>query len=311
MPNGNAFNQRWIMEPKRQTVWGIPHATWFFAMGVGGALYLNRFLFGIDLGRILGMSAADILGMILISIGGLILIADLGQPLRFWKALRNPRTSWISVGAICDFIFMGAETLYVLPSLELGGARPFAALPTGDGSAIGLLLQVVAAIAAFIVIVYPGLVLASTTAIPFWNTTLIPLQFLAYAFTSALGLAVLAGVLGLSAGGLTLDTLVATGLMLAACLILIVAHLLNAANARRTALASAQILLRGDLKLSFWAGCLILGLAAPLLLVLFALGTGPSPTVGLALILAGILTLPGNYFAKYCVIRAGLYAPFL
>ena len=309
MPNGNAFNQRWIMEPKRQTVWGIPHATWFFAMGVGGALYLNRFLFGIDLGRILGMSAADILGMILISIGGLILIADLGQPLRFWKALRNPRTSWISVGAICDFIFMGADVLYVLPSLELGGARPLAALPTGDGTAIGSLLQVVAAIAAFIVIVYPGLVLASTTAIPFWNTTLIPLQFLAYAFTSALGLAVLAGALGLSASD-TAPILGPTALMLSVCLLLLVAHLLNAANARRTALASAQILLQGDLKLPFWAGCLVLGLAAPLALVLFALGTGPS-AAGAALVVAAILTLPSNFLAKYCVIRAGLYAPFL
>jgi len=42
---------RWVVEPKPQTVWGVPHASWFSAMGVGGALFINRLIFGIELGR--------------------------------------------------------------------------------------------------------------------------------------------------------------------------------------------------------------------------------------------------------------------
>lgn len=311
MRSGNPFTRRWVMEPKRQTVWGIPHATWFFAMGVGGALYLNRVLFGIELGRLLGMSLADVLGMALISIGGLILIADLGQPRRFLNALLNPRTSWISVGAICDFVFLGADGLYLLPSLEVGGVAPFAGLPLGEATVLGVVLQAIAALAAFVVIVYPGLVLASTTAIPFWNTTLIPLQFLLYAFASALGLAIVAAALGQPQSAIPGSWLLGGGLTLVLCLLLLMAHLLNAANARGTALASAVILLRGDLWLPFWIGCLGLGLALPLLLGLYAYATLASPANPILLAIAGLLTLPGNYFSKYCVIRAGLYAPFL
>ena len=66
---------RWVVEPKRQTVWGVPHASWFFAMGVGGALFINRLVFGIELGRFYGMIGADLLSMIGIHAGGLVVIS--------------------------------------------------------------------------------------------------------------------------------------------------------------------------------------------------------------------------------------------
>ncbi|HZD41824.1 MAG TPA: NrfD/PsrC family molybdoenzyme membrane anchor subunit, partial [Terriglobales bacterium] len=99
----NPFTVSLVMEPKPQTIWGVPHATWFFAMGVGGALFINRALFGIELGRVFGLMVADILSMILICAAGLVLISDLGKPFRVLRALMNPKTSWISIGAICDF----------------------------------------------------------------------------------------------------------------------------------------------------------------------------------------------------------------
>lgn len=302
---------RWVMESKPQTVWGIPHASWFFTMGVGGALFITRALFDMELGRVFGMVLADLLSILLIAIGGLILIADLGKPFRVLRALMNPRTSWISVGAICDFIFLTLDGLWVIADLEVGGARPLANLPWAGNSPLGIVFQLVAGATAFIVIVYPGLVLAYSPSIPFWNTMLIPLQFLIFAFASSVGMALLfafwipvpAAVLSTWAAGEVL--------LLAVALLLFVAHLLNGAYSHTTGRVSVNRLMKGELKVPFVWGLLVGGLVLPLLLGLYGfLWVNPAPDL-FFLALAGFITLPGNWLSKYVVIRAGTYAPFL
>jgi len=301
----------WIMEPKPQTVWGMPHATWFFAMGVGGALFINRALFNIEMRRVLGMPAADLLSMILIAIGGLILIADLGKPLRVLRALLNPRTSWISVGAIADFVFLILTGLWVIAGFEWQGARPLAGLPWAGNSPLGIAFQTVAGISAFIVIVYPGLVLSYSPSIPFWNTTLIPLQFLAFAFASALGLA-LAFALWSPVSPATL-TVWTHGeiLLLSLALLLLVAHLLNGSYSHATAKLSVHRLVKGDLRGVFVLGTLACGLLLPLLLSLYGSLGENSPANLVYLAVAGAMTIPGNWLSKYAVLKAGNYAPFL
>lgn len=307
----NPFTGRWVIEPKPQNIWGGPHTSWFFAMGVGGALFINRLLFGMDLGRFFGLILADVLSIVLISIGGLILIADLGKPFRVLRALMNPRTSWISVGAICDFIFLILDGLWLIADLELGGARPLAWLPWAGNSPLGIVFQAVAGAAAFIVIIYPGLVLAYSPSIPFWNTTLIPLQFLIFAFASSVGLSLLfacwipvpATLLATWAG--------AEILLLAAALLLFAAHLLNGAYSHTTGKVSVNRLIKGELRVPFVWGTLLGGLLLPLLLGLYGLvWSNPGPDL-FFLALAGAITLPANWLSKYVVIKAGTYAPFL
>lgn len=302
---------RWVMESKPQTVWGVSHTSWFFTMGVGGALFINRALFGMELGRVFGMVLADVLSIFLIAIGGLILIADLGKPSRVLRALMNPRTSWISVGAICDFIFLTLDGLWVITDLELGGVRPLAQLPWAGNSPLGIVFQLIAGATAFIVIVYPGLVLAYSPSIPFWNTMLIPLQFLAFAFASAVGLTLLFA-LWVPVPSATLATWAAgEAFLLAVALLLFAAHLLNGAYSHTTARFSVDRLMKGDLKVLFVWGLLPGGLLLPLLLGLYgSLWANPAPDL-FALALAGVITLPGNWLSKYVVIKAGAYAPFL
>jgi len=299
----------WVMEPKPQNVWGAPHTSWFFAMGVGGALFINRALFGIELGRIFGMAVADLLSMILIAIGGLILIGDLGKPLRVLRALLNPRTSWISVGAIADFVFLVLAGLWVIADLEWQGARPFAGLPWAGNSPLGIAFQVIAGAAAFIVIVYPGLVLAASPSIPFWNTTLIPLQFLSFAFASALGLALIVALWLPVAPALLTAWASAEILLLAATLLLFLAHLLHGTTSHTTAKLSVDRLVKGELQGPFIWGTLVGGLLLPIFLALYAsLAASPAPQL---LAISALLTLPGNWLSKYTVIKAGSYAPFL
>jgi tetrathionate reductase subunit C len=311
--SGNPFTAgRWIVGPKPQTVWGIPHASWFFAMGVGGALFINRLVFGIELGRFYGVIVADLLSMIVIAIGGLILIADLGKPLRVLRALMNPRTSWISIGAICDFVFLLLAGLWAICDLEWAGARPFAGLPWAGDSPLGTVFQIVAGLAAFIVIIYPGLVLAYSPSIPFWNTTLIPLQFLAFAFASALGLVPIFALWDpipanlLSAwSGLELVVLVATVLLL-------VAHILQGAYGHTAARVSVQRLMKEDLSLPFIWGTLVAGTLLPIALVVNGAILADSASAQLGfLAAAGAITLPGNWLSKYAIIKAGMYAPLI
>jgi formate-dependent nitrite reductase membrane component NrfD len=298
----------WIMEPKPQNIWGIPHASWFFAMGIGGALFINRVLFSVELGRFFGIALADLLSMILIAVGGLILIADLGKPLRVLRALMNPRTSWISVGAICDFIFLIVAGLWILADLELSGSRPLAWLPWAGNSPLGILFQIVAGVSAFIVIIYPGLVLAYSPSIPFWNTTLIPLQFLSFAFASALGLTLLFILWIPVPGAMMANWLTAELFLLAATALLFVAHLLNGSASHPVAKLSVERLTRGELRGAFLGGAVVVGCFLPALLVLYGLLWGSlSPHI---LFLIAVMTLIGNWFSKYAVIKAGTYAPF-
>jgi tetrathionate reductase subunit C len=304
LPSGNAFVRRFVMEAKTQNIWGVNHATWFFLMGVAGALFLNRALFGVELGRVLGMSLADVLAIVLVGIGGLILIADLGKPLRFIRALVNVRQSWISVGAICDFIFLVFGGLYILPDLTLGASRPFAGLPFGAGTALGVIFQVVAGLAALVVIVYPGFVMAKPTAIPFWNTTLIPVQFLAYAYTAATAMVFL--VMGLATEAERAFARQVAPVAAAITLLLLLSQVAEAYYRKRTARESAEELITGRWSLAFVGGVLGLGLVVPAAMTLLA----PNPEAGAGGALAAVLFLAGNWLSKYTVLKAGKYAPY-
>ena len=131
----NVFMDRFVLEPKVQRVWDIPHATWFTLMGVGGGIFVLARLLGVelDLGTVLGLPIADVISFAAIAVGGLILIADLGKPLRFIRAVLNPSTSWISRGAIADFVFLLAGGLLVLPDLELGDTHAVRRAAVGRG----------------------------------------------------------------------------------------------------------------------------------------------------------------------------------
>ena len=303
MTNGNAFNQRLIIEPKRQTHWGWHHATWFTAMGIGGSLYLNRVLFGIDGWEWLGISVMEILSFVLIGIGGLILIADLGRPERYWRALINLRSSWISWGAVADFAFMFAAPLSVLPHVAVNGSRPLSWLPWGSGGAADLLLLVVGVVSAAFIIVYPAFVLAAYPSIPFWNNPSLPLQFLGAAFASA-------GALGLFAPDAA-ERRVALWVTVAGLvvwLVFIVLHCISALARRGAARLGVKEMWsgqwRGAFHFAFWVGLVI-----PLALLVATLRGAEFPTALWVIVCA--CTWIANWLSKRALLGAGYFEPLL
>ena len=170
-----------LMPAVLQHEWDLYHATWFTLMGVGGGIFLLSRLMRLErgLGVWLGLPVVDLVSFAVIGVGGLILIWSLGRPLRFLRAVLKPGTSWISRGAIADFIFVVLGGALILPGLTLGTARPFAWLPwdAWASTAAGRVIEGVALAAAAIVIVYAGLVLADKAAVTFWRSWAIPTQF--------------------------------------------------------------------------------------------------------------------------------------
>lgn len=307
MRSGNDFTRRLQVEAKPQGLRGVAVGIWYAFIGLAGGLYLNALLFGAEIGRVLGLPLAQVLGIALLAISGLILIMDLGKPFRFFSATRNIGSSWISRGAIADFVFLIVGGALILSHLAIGGRSPLAGmLWTPDGAFERLLAWLVGAAALFM-IVYPGLELSVSRSVPFWGTILVPLQFLGSALASAAGVAWVASWLldGQSPPSVLAVVALASA---AATLVLSVVHVQSAQSQQGAARISAQELVGGALAPCFVWGNLVLGLVVPGLIIALQLAhVLPSGS----LVIAGVLLILGNFLAKHAVLKAGYYAPLL
>jgi formate-dependent nitrite reductase membrane component NrfD len=304
----NVFMDRFEVEPKTQRIWGGPHATWFTLMGVGGGLFILSHLLGLrgQLGTWAGLPVDDLISFLAIAVGGLILIADLGRPMRFVRAVLNPRTSWISRGALADFVFLAAGPLLIAPALRIGGAHPFSWLPwsaSGNGPAARV-LEVVALLAAAVVTFYAGEVLAAPRSIPYWHSPLVPIQF------------VLSSLAVSTALIMTLEAIVGRAIpagqawLLAACLVLLavaIARHLSTDTARPGKDVSVARLRSGPFRAAFLGGVVLGGTILPAILaVLAALVGGLREAVG---VIALLLTAPAGFGLRLLTLRVGVYPP--
>ncbi len=304
----NVFMDRFVLEPKVQRVWGIPHATWFTLMGVGGGLFIVSRVLGLEgrLGLWLGMPVADLLSFLAIAVGGLILIADLGKPMRFVRAVMNPRTSWISRGAIADFEFLIVGGLLVLPNLTLGSARPFSWLPwdASAGNVAGATLEIVTLAAAVVVMFYAGQVLANPRAIPYWNSAAIPLQFLLSSLALSMATVMVMEVVNdqpVTSGQLWVLAAFLGGLAAA-----IVGHLSTKRDQPGKS-HSIERLVSGRHRLTFLGGVLGAGTLAPAVLVLVAIPAGSARDA--MIVVAFALLIPAGFFLRLITLRVGIFPP--
>jgi formate-dependent nitrite reductase membrane component NrfD len=304
----NVFMDRFVLEAKVQRTWDVPHATWFTLMGIGGGLFVLARLLRVQgqLGSVFGLPLVDLLSFLAIAVGGLILIADLGKPLRFVRALANPRTSWISRGAIADFVFLLLGGLLILPDLDIAGGRPFAFLPweAAAASAPGRTLEVVAMLAALVVIYYAGQVLAEPRSIPYWHSPAVPLQFFASSVATAMATIMLLQVIGgrpVSAWRFG----IAAG-ALAGLAALVVWHLRTKAEVPGKS-HSLDLLLRGRYRALFLGGVLLAGTVVPAALALLAILLEGAREVSAVIVF--LLATPAGFFLRLITLHVGVFPP--
>ncbi len=261
----------------------------FFLSGVGAGTWVASAYYDYGLGLLLSLL------VILIGSGGFHL-AFLGRPQRFWRMLKRPQSSWISRGMLGIAVFSPPALLYMLPYYVDG-------LSWGPDTAFGKVLLGLSLFGALWLLVYKGFVLAVNKAVPFWNTPLLPPLYLAYGTRGGLALLfVVWAVLGHTEENVELVKLwvvVSSG-------VLVLFYLSGMYGAGVTAQRSVLELLKGRASLAFYLGVVVLGLAAPIALGAISLFY----TTSMAYLgLVGALSLVGDFYLTFSILKAGLYMP--
>lgn len=258
------------------------------AEGAGSALFLLSLLFD--------SPAAALAGLTFVAVGAGALFSHLGHPLRFWRVIAKTSSAWISRGALFTtaLLMLGTAVLW-LPDHGLGA----------------LLLRSSAFVCAVAVMLYAGVLYATMTSVPFWNTALLPLLFAAHSLAS--GSTVLLGLAALSRSGAALEL----GPVCAVAALLLLSLGLTWAitkPASRSAAAreSARRLSHGPLR-PLYLGAVWSGLVAPAVLIALAylLAPGAPAASAILLFLAMPIRLAGDFRFRSAVLRAGVYEPVI
>jgi formate-dependent nitrite reductase membrane component NrfD len=263
---------------------GILVAFAMFFGGISGGLYLASLAFD----DLLGMFIAWLLAMA----AGITDMMHLSKPMRFWRMMLKPGTSWISRGFILIWLFLGAAMI----QLALAQWAPGAA---------ETVFRVLAGILAFGVAIYSGFVVGFVGAIKLWNSAVIPMLYVITGLTGGLAVLLLASFNDdalLSIANYFLAALVAYAVLLA---VYFWVATYGGVNARD----SAVRVLRGNIAPAFWLGVVLLGIVIPIAMVApLALAQNTSTAV---FAVASVCAIIGGMMLRYVILKGGLYSPLL
>jgi formate-dependent nitrite reductase membrane component NrfD len=299
--SGGEDELEWTDTFIRQSEWGVGRKGW-----ISNSVYLLLALFfgGIGAGAALmalylarAHSGWYFVAGYLLAVGGkgVFHLLFLGNPLRFWRAVCRPQTSWVSRGIIALGLFSVAGGAYVLGPMwgllpALVGAEPLLA------GLCGVLLT--------FLIVYDGFLLNNATAIGAWSTSLMVILFPVF---SALGGA---GLLGTLYGPLharvpldihALHQIEAVLLVVGAFALATYLATLHADPFLRTSAWEAVI---GRLRWVFWMVVVGGGIVAPLVVAVLNAWMPVAISVMATVALVAVI---GDYAFKYVIFSIGGY----
>lgn len=264
---------------------GVLIAIAFFLGGVSGGLYLASLYFD----SMLGMFIAWLLALLM----GVIDMGHLSKPLRFWRMILKPKTSWISRGFILIWLFIGCTVIQLALSYWLPGTAE-------------TVFKVLAGIMAFGVAIYSGFVVGYVGAIKIWNSAIIPILFVIAGLTGGLAILLLT-----SQGGDTAQSMAMANMMLIVVIVYTVfmaIYLWVATYSSDVARDSVIRILRGSIGSVFWIGVVLLGMIIPI--ALLATNSATSASVAL-MIIAAICAIIGGVALRYIILKAGMYSPLV
>ncbi len=275
-----------------QRYWDTSMANAFFCGELGAGIFFISFLFDFVTGMVAGLLLTGIFK-------SYFHITHMGVPMKSWRAILRPDRSWISRGLMaisCYLVFGAVHCLNLAFNLET---------TWGLGTAVGNLVQLLAACAALVVMTYQGLAMSHSTAISLWNTALMPISSLTYALTGGAVLTMLLGwnkvFAAMPQGQESLTGKIMVLLLINAIVLASVVY--SAKNRSRGGKVSALLLLTGAYRQVFLSMAVGAGLILPALL----LGLMPGNFVAVALAAGGILV--GHYSYRVLVFKAGVYEP--
>jgi len=284
---GSAFR------PQREWVdrRGVLLISGHFLTGVGSGTWLFSLLFHYRLGLFLSFLA--------VALGGVAHFLFLGHPERFWRMVKV-RHSWIGRGFMGMSLFIPFSFLYLLPSYVPG-------LPWDESGVLGRIFLVLSLLGMAILFAYKGNVYAASKGIPFWNSPLLPVLYIAYALRGGVALILLS--LPFTGSTVRPEQAAVIELWIAVSAgVFILFYLGVMANSNVATRQSVRDLTRGRVSGSFYLGTVLIGLVIPILLG----GLGYlSPLSQEILAAVGLFSLVGDFFAKYTIAKAGVYMPLV
>lgn len=271
----------------RQREWierrGLLLLTAFYLGGVGGGLFLTSLIIGWKEGIPIA------LGIVAVGKGSAHLMF-LGRPLRAWRALKRPHSSWISRGIYFMALFVVLGILYYVYYGNTG-------------------LQVASAFFAFALVIYTGFALAASPGIPFWSNPLVPIIFAAASLTAGAAFAEAAHAINTETVITYADRLETLGMIMGTVMVvLLFTYFVGNYMSTLAAKESVVYLARGAMSAAFWAGVVLLGIVIPLAILVPAF-LGEVATGWLAV--AGISELCGSFALRYSLLKAGIYPPVI
>lgn len=271
---------------RQQTEWAGLIASAFFFGKVGAGLFMLSVFTQSRLGMLIGL-------LIVLGGKGGAHMLYLGKPLRFWRGMSRPGTSWVSRG------------FWAMTFMLVFG---FSALLLAESSPLFMPLAILAGICAFVVAIYDGFLLTSSPAIPIWNTALMPVMCMFYALlggtTMTLFLAHF-GFIQISMGGELLATV--EMILLVVNLILVALYLSASINTGAAGRESFDLLVKGPYAAPFFALAIGIGLVFTLLMTYFG-GAHAGPGV---VALITVADLVGHYFIFFLLLKVGVFKPVL
>lgn len=285
--------------PQTEWKWLITGA--FFCGELGAGLFLVS-LFLLTTAPELAFWAGLLGWLIVAGPKNLAHLVYLGQPWRFWRGLSRPGSSWITRGFYGTFSLCGFGLLHLWLFKDVAFGAEVALSP------IGTFIMILAGIAAFVVMIYDGIVMTYSPSIPLWNNSLIPVLRTSYALMGGVTLTLLISMLpglALPADQLHLWANIERALVVANMLMIVI-YVMTLTYQVTAAKESAFLIIRDKYPTIFWVGVVGIGLVAIFLLPILI------KTESLELLLTvAVFELIGDFCILFLLLRAGVFSPLM
>ena len=291
-------------KPEVQQNWGWFVILYVFLAGLGGGLFFFSFLMINELNEPARIGVC--IGPVLVLIGTFMLLFDLGSParaIRLFTTRSTLMTSWMVRGAWILTVFIIIGLSYALPAFSA-----FQWLPWSQDGA-GRVLGFIAALLSIVVMLYPGLLLGAIKSIPLWNTSALPLLFLASGLdTGMAGLVLISLASPLTFDAPYLHLLAVIDIVLIFMVLVVLgAYLEMVRQTGEIAAVSVRLLLS---PLFIW-GVVVAGLLIPLVILAYSIGVSDIQTIRVLETITCILILGGGLLLRYGVVKSGVRLPVI
>ncbi|KXB04883.1 hypothetical protein AKJ48_01150 [candidate division MSBL1 archaeon SCGC-AAA261O19] len=278
---------------RRQTAWDWKITADTFLGGVGAGLFTSTLFLHLAGFLETEVRLGLLLGPILAILGLLFLLVEIGNPTKLHLVFNNLTSSWMSIGALIQGVFIISSLGYVLPNFEY-----FAWLPL-EGVTIGLAIGLVAGISGILLLLYHGFLFSHSKGVPLWNTPVIPPLFLFLGLFTGLATLLLLEY-GIGANVIVLQNIAKITMLNLIIEGVILWSLFTTSTSQAYKRSIEE--LKSPAKFGIIAG---VGVIIPL----FFLSLIAWMEIIEAGILAGVLALIGGFYTRHLILQEGRYYP--